>query len=54
MLICEDSIEGNMLRGFTRDGLLFGFALNAISGGTDEFAGATFSPDAQVLYANMQ
>ncbi|HXF37219.1 MAG TPA: alkaline phosphatase PhoX [Actinomycetota bacterium] len=54
VLICEDSGDGNMLRGLTRDGLLFDFALNAISGGTDEFAGATFSPDTQVLYANMQ
>jgi uncharacterized protein len=54
VLMCEDSGSGNMLRGLTRDGLLFDFALNAISGGVDEFAGSTFSPGGQVLYANAQ
>ncbi|MGH2652741.1 MAG: alkaline phosphatase PhoX [Actinomycetota bacterium] len=54
VLMCEDSSSGNMLRGLTRDGLIFDFALNAISGGVDEFAGATFSPGGQVLYANAQ
>jgi hypothetical protein len=54
VLICEDSGEGNMLRALTRDGLLFDFALNAITGGSDEFAGATFAPGGQVLYTNMQ
>lgn len=54
VILCEDSSAGNMLRALTRDGLIFDFALNAVSGGVDEFAGATFSPDTQVLYANMQ
>jgi secreted PhoX family phosphatase len=54
VLMCEDSSSGNMLRALTRDGLIFDFALNAISGGVDEFAGATFSPGGQVLYANAQ
>lgn len=54
VLMCEDSSSGNMLRALTRDGQLFDFALNAIGSGSDEFAGATFSPGGQVLYANMQ
>jgi secreted PhoX family phosphatase len=54
VLICEDSGEGNMLRALTRTGLLFDFALNAITGGSDEFAGATFAPGGKVLYTNMQ
>jgi hypothetical protein len=43
-----------MLRALTRDGLLFDFALNALTGGSDEFAGATFAPGGQILYTNMQ
>jgi hypothetical protein len=54
VLICEDSGVGNMLRALTTDGQLSDFALNAIGGGTDEFAGATFGPGGQVLYTNMQ
>jgi hypothetical protein len=54
VLMCEDSSSGNMLRALTTDGQLFDFALNAISGGADEFAGATFGPGGQVLYCNMQ
>ncbi len=54
VLMCEDSGSGNMLRALTTDGQLFDFALNAIGGGSDEFAGATFGPGGQVLYTNMQ
>jgi len=54
VLMCEDSGSGNMLRALTRQGLIFDFALNAISGGADEFAGATFGPGGQVLYTNAQ
>jgi secreted PhoX family phosphatase len=54
VLMCEDSPSGNMLRALTTDGQLFDFALNALSGGADEFAGATFGPGGQVLYCNMQ
>jgi secreted PhoX family phosphatase len=54
VMLCEDSSSGNMLRALTTDGLIFDFALNNLGGGTDEFAGATFSPGGQVLYANMQ
>jgi len=55
VLLCEDSPDANMLRGLTQDGLIFDFALNAFPGRTtDEFAGATFSPDTQTLFVNLQ
>ncbi len=55
VLLCEDSSGQNFLRGLTQDGLLFDFALNAWEGATgDEFAGATFSPDTQTLFVNLQ
>ena len=55
VLLCEDSSGQNFLRGLTQDGLLFDFALNAFPGRTtDEFAGATFSPDTQTLFVNLQ
>ena len=42
------------IRGLTRSGLTFDLALNALASGADEFAGVTFSPGGQVMYANMQ
>jgi secreted PhoX family phosphatase len=55
LLLCEDSTGDNFLRGLTQDGLLFDFALNRFPGALgDEFAGATFSPDTQTLYVNLQ
>ena len=55
VLLCEDSSGANYLRGLTQDGLLFDFALNAYPGATgDEFAGATFGPDTQTLFVNLQ
>lgn len=55
VLLCEDSSGANFLRGLTQEGLLFDFALNTYPGNTgDEFAGATFSPDTQTLFVNLQ
>ncbi len=55
IVICEDGGEGNYIRGLTRDGRLFDFAMNAIPGQeNDEFAGSTFSPDFHTLYVNIQ
>ncbi|MBW3606467.1 MAG: PhoX family protein [Actinobacteria bacterium] len=55
LVICEDGDEGNYLRGLTRQGSIFDFAKNNIEGRTDdEFAGATFSPDYETLYVNIQ
>ena len=55
VLLCEDSSGDNFLRGLTQDGLLFDFALNRYPNALgDEFAGATFSPDTQTLFVNLQ
>lgn len=55
VLLCEDSSGDNFLRGLTQDGLLFDFCLNRFPGQFgDEFAGATFSPDTQTLFVNLQ
>ena len=43
------------MRGVTPAGEIFDFARNAIPRREgDEFAGATFSPDGRVLFANIQ
>lgn len=57
IVICEDahdlSGEGRQyLRGLTPDGRLFDFARNECN--QWEFAGATFSPDGQTLFVNVQ
>ncbi len=55
LLLCEDSSGQNFLRGLSRDGLIFDFALNAFPGReSDEFAGDTFSPDTRTLFVNLQ
>jgi len=55
VLLCEDSSGDNFLRGLTQRGLLFDFCLNRFPGSFgDEFAGATFSPDTQTLFVNLQ
>ena len=55
VLLCEDSSGQNFLRGLTQNGLIFDFALNAFPGReSDEFAGATFSPNTQTLFVNLQ
>ena len=54
-LLCEDGPTENYLRGVTRRGEIFDFALNAIPQRTaEEFAGATFSSDGKVLFVNIQ
>jgi secreted PhoX family phosphatase len=55
VLLCEDGPVENYLRGLTPEGELFDFALNAIRNRKqEEFAGATFSPDGQTLFVNIQ
>lgn len=54
VIICEDSTEGNWLRGLSRDGELFDIAQNRIGSGDDEFAGSTFSRDGRTLFVNIQ
>jgi secreted PhoX family phosphatase len=54
-LLCEDGPTENYLRGVTRRGEIFDFALNAIPQRmAEEFAGATFSSDGKVLFVNIQ
>lgn len=55
VLLCEDSSGANFLRGLTQNGLIFDFCENRFRGNFgDEFAGATFSPDTQTLFVNLQ
>jgi len=58
LVICEDSTNGNWLRGLTNNGVLFDIAQNVIPKGSDiggdEFAGSTFSPDFRTLFVNIQ
>jgi secreted PhoX family phosphatase len=62
LILCEDNVNDNFLRGLTRGGQLFDVALNRLVSqlGTmptrfnDEFAGSTFSPDGETLFVNIQ
>lgn len=55
LVLCEDGTGVQHLRGLTRDGRVFDFGRNAVAGSTEEeFAGATFSPDGQTLFVNIQ
>ncbi|MPZ15170.1 MAG: DUF839 domain-containing protein [Chloroflexi bacterium] len=52
LLLCEDGDAEQYLRGLTRDGRIFDFALNLNN--ESEWAGATFSPDERTLFVNRQ
>lgn len=52
ILICEDGSGQDLLRGITPRGQIFDFGANILNGA--EFAGATFSPDGEVLFVNIQ
>jgi secreted PhoX family phosphatase len=52
LLLCEDGEGDQYLRGLTPDGRIFDFARNLAN--RSEFAGATFSPDGQTLFVNIQ
>ncbi|MGH3452068.1 MAG: PhoX family protein [Haloechinothrix sp.] len=60
LVVCEDNVNDNYLRGLTRGGRLFDIALNRLVSRTgetrydDEFAGSTFSPDGHTLFVNIQ
>lgn len=51
IVMCEDGAGEQYLRGLTRDGAIFDFALNTLN--TTEFAGACFSPDGKILFVNI-
>jgi uncharacterized protein len=52
MLACTDGEDAQYLVGINGEGAAFEFALNPK--GDDEFAGATFSPDGETLFVNIQ
>jgi uncharacterized protein len=55
LILCEDGNNEQYVRGLTRDGKIFDFAQNILPGYEGkEFAGATFSPDGQTLFVNIQ
>ena len=60
LIVCEDNVNDNFVRGLSRRGELFSIALNRLVSSTgvdrsnDEFAGATFSPDGRTLFVNIQ
>ena len=59
VVLCEDNVNDNFVRGLTRDGQLFDIALNRLVSSTganrfnDEFAGATFGRE-ETLFVNIQ
>lgn len=61
LVLCEDNVNDNYLRGLTPDGQLFDIGLNRVVSRltgqprfNDEFAGSTFSPDGATLFVNIQ
>ena len=61
LVLCEDNINDNYIRGLSTRGRLSDIALNrlvsSVTGATrynDEFAGSTFSPDGRTLFVNIQ
>ncbi|MFC0032215.1 PhoX family phosphatase [Micromonospora chaiyaphumensis] len=60
LVVCEDNVDDNYVRGLTPRGELFDIALNRLVSSTgadrsnDEFAGSTFSPDGHTLFVNIQ
>jgi secreted PhoX family phosphatase len=61
LILCEDNVNDNYLRGLTRGGQLFDVALNRLvsqlNGAprfNDEFAGSTFNVDGETLFVNIQ
>lgn len=56
LVLCEDGDTDQFVRGLTTDGRIFDVAQNlvATNGDASEFAGATFSPDGDTLFVNIQ
>ena len=60
LVVCEDGSGDNLLRGLTRGGQLHDIALNRLRSAADaprfgeEFAGASFSPNGDTLFVNIQ
>ena len=58
VVLCEDGMPPNRVRGLTPEGRMFDFAENILVTNGEpsmaEFAGATFSPDGRTLFVNLQ
>jgi secreted PhoX family phosphatase len=62
LVVCEDNVADNFIRGLSRNGKLFDIALNRLRSSlpgnadrsNDEFAGSTFSVDGETLFVNIQ
>jgi secreted PhoX family phosphatase len=60
LVVCEDNVNDNFIRGLSKHGQLFDIALNRLTSATgvprfnDEFAGTTFSPNGETLFVNIQ
>ena len=61
LVVCEDSLVDNYIRGLSRGGQLWDIALNRLVSQLtglprfgDEFAGSTFSPGGHTLFVNIQ
>ena len=52
LVICEDGIETNFVRGLTSEGRVFDLARNNLN--RSEWAGACFSPQGRTLFVNLQ
>jgi secreted PhoX family phosphatase len=53
LVLCEDGeLEHQFLRGLTADGRIFDFCQHLTNG--NEWCGATYSPDGETLFANIQ
>jgi secreted PhoX family phosphatase len=53
LVLCEDGDDTQFMRGLTQQGVIFDFVQSADVNAT-EFAGATFSPDGDILFFNVQ
>jgi secreted PhoX family phosphatase len=65
LVLCEDNVNDNYMRGLTQQGQIGDIAVNRLLGRpnaagvrvnrfNDEFAGSTFSPDGHTLFVNIQ
>lgn len=60
LVVCEDNVNDNYIRGLSPDGQIWDIALNRLRSAAgadrsnDEFAGSTFSPDGRTLFVNIQ
>ena len=53
LALCEDGDNEQYVRGINERGEIFDFALNMLPG-DNEFAGACYSPDGEVMFVNVQ